>query len=125
MARPNLQVLDYLSSKGVHFSIEDRGSNYWVGREQIEVFLDDPDALFAELNGVTKFEYRDWREAGGCVRCSATLRSGKPCSRLAKDVSILLSAQAWLAHRGEKEYCSRHSEGTASASMRGLTVRAS
>ena len=110
MSRANLQVLDYLSSKGVHFSIEDRGSNYWVKREEIEAFLDDPDALFARFNEVTKFEYRDWREAGGYVRCSATTRSGKPCSLRVKDSYRHLSAREWLARRGE--YCPRHSEGT-------------
>ena len=121
MSKANLQVLDYLSSKGVHFSIEDRGSNYWVKREEIEAFLDDPDALLAEFNEVTKFEYRDWREAGGCVHCSATTQSGKPCKGKVKDRGPFLSAQKWLARR--VQYCPRHSEGAA-ASVRGLTVRA-
>jgi len=121
MSKANLQVLDYLSSKGVHFSIQDGGSNYWVEREEIEKFLDDPDALFAEFNEVTKFEYRDWREAGGRVCCSATTRSGKPCKLNVKGRNHCFSVREWLDRRGE--YCPRHSEGTV-ASVRGLTVRA-
>jgi len=122
MSKANLQVLDYLSSKGVEFTICDWfNSHYSVGREEIEAFLDDPDALLAEFNEVTKFEYRDWREAGGCVHCSATTQSGKPCKGKVKDRGPFLSAQKWLARR--VQYCPRHSEGAA-ASVRGLTVRA-
>lgn len=121
MSKPNLQLLDYLASKGVQFVINDGGGNYWAVREDIEEYLDDPDAVFAKKLGVTKFEYRDWREAGGCVRCPATLRNGKQCSRLV--AGPFLSAHEWLERRKQPEYCRKHSEGT--ASVRGLSVRAS
>jgi hypothetical protein len=120
MSNANLQVLDCLSSKGVEFTIQDMGSHYPVGPEEIEEFLDDPDALFAKFNEVTKFEYRDWREARGRVCCSATTRNGKPCSLPVKGRNVCSSVQEWLSHRGE--YCPTHSEGAA-ASVRGLPVR--
>lgn len=121
MPRPELRVLDYLYEKGVRFVLNDGGSNYWAVREDIELFLDDPDAAFARQLEVTKFEYRDWREAGGCVRCPATLRNGKQCSRLV--AGPCLSVKRWLEQRKQPDYCKRHTEGT--AALRGLSVRAS
>lgn len=125
MSKPNLQVLDYLASKGVRFVVgegEARHSGYFVGREDIEEFLDDPDALFARCNGVTKDQYRDWRDAGHSLHCAAKTRSGKPCRLRVKDGSFL-TAEKWVARQGE--YCPRHDEGTISSGVRGLPVRAS
>jgi hypothetical protein len=124
MSKPNFQVLDYLASKGVRFVVgegEAKHSGYFVEREQIEEFLDDPDALFARFNGVTKFEYRDWRDAGRSLHCSARTRNGKPC-RFPVKGGFFLTAEQWVARQGE--YCPRHTEGTASG-VRGLPVRAS
>jgi hypothetical protein len=116
MSRVNLQVLDYLSSKGVRFAIGEDGAmhgGYFVGREEIEQFLDDPDKLFAKFNGVSKSEYRDWREAGKVLRCAAKTKSGKPC-KLHVENRWCRSAQEWLARQGE--YCPKHLGGTTTSS---------
>jgi len=121
MSKPNLQVLDYLASKGVRFVIpegESSHSGYFVGREEVEEFLDDPDEFFAKQHGVTKAEYRDWREAGGAVRCSATTRKGKQCNNFVK-TPYNLTAQGWLALQGH--YCVIHTEGVG---VPGLRARA-
>lgn len=116
----NLQFLNYLSSKGIQFVVEHHGSNCWVASDEIERFLEDPDALFAKKCGVTKFDYRDWAEVAGCLLCSATLRTGKPCNRL---VDGPLRIEDWLERRSQPHYCRRHIEGSVTPSVRSATVR--
>lgn len=121
--RPNLQVLDYLLDKGIRFYIEtwnerEHTTTHFVGREEIEEYIDDPDAFFAKRLGVTKELYRDWIEAHCAVRCSARTRRGKQCLNFVRN-GVAVSPQEWQELQGE--YCPIHSEGT--ASVRELTVR--
>jgi hypothetical protein len=123
ISKANFQFLDYLSSKGVRFAIGENGAThggYFVDSEKIREFLEDPDALFAAFNGVTKSEYRDWNEAGRRLHCSAKTSTGKPCKGKVHQ-GVFLSAEEWVVRTRLGEYCSRHSEGL--VAKRGLSIR--
>lgn len=65
------------------------------------------DAIFAELVGLSRPQYVEWRESQGSVYCSADTLKGKRCTHFAIG-GTNLSPEAWLALFTHGGYCRTH-----------------
>lgn len=105
----NVTFLNSLQRAGVRFLIavpsECGSSEGLFPPEDILLFLEDKEALYAKHYGITKNQYRDWTEEGYAVTCSATTKRGKPCRNLVPG-GFQVSPKRWLELQGH--YCDLH-----------------
>lgn len=110
----DLRTLSILRERGVEFCIsvpnESGQQTYVATPEDVLMFMEDPDSLYAKVYGVTKAEYRDWIDDLFTAYCAAKTRAGRQC-RNAVQGGYGVSAKRWVELQGE--YCGVHAEGNA------------
>lgn len=75
--------------------------------EQALRLLQDRQAVYGELMGLTRTEYVEWLSSEGSVYCSATTQKGNRC-RNAIAGATLLEPAAWKAVCESGGYCAVH-----------------
>lgn len=69
--------------------------------------LDDPTAVHAEVAGLSKAEYVEWKASGGAVLCRSRTANGRPCQRPVTGGTNLQPSE-WIALREADGYCAAH-----------------
>src|ERR1700691_3111087 len=111
MSKLDLQTLSVLSEKGVDFliSVPHQGGQmtFRATSEDLVIFADDPEAIYAKAHEVTESEYRDWIDDQFMAYCAARTKAGRRCRK------TVLGGYKVSAKRGVKlrgRYCGVHGE---------------
>lgn len=75
--------------------------------EQALRLLEDKDAVYGELVGLSKPDYIEWQSSNGSVYCCARTKAGKQC-RNPVSGGTWLEPAAWKALHDAKGYCAIH-----------------
>jgi hypothetical protein len=111
MSKLDFQTLRVLSEKRVGFCIpvptESGQMTFPATPEDLVMFADDPEALYAKALGVTKSEYRDWVDDQCMAYCAAKTKAGRRCRNMVLG-GYQVSAKRWVELQGG--YCGVHGE---------------
>jgi hypothetical protein len=104
-----LKVLKAIEDKGVKFLVavpsESGTPDRLFSAEDISLFLNDDEALFAKHHGISREQYRDWSDSEYSVTCSGTTKRRLPCKNLVPG-GYRVSPETWVALQGQ--YCDLH-----------------
>lgn len=75
--------------------------------EQALRLLEDKEAVYGELVGLSKPDYTEWQASDGSVYCCARTKAGKRCRNVVSGGTWLEPA-AWKALHEMKGYCAVH-----------------
>ena len=113
MSKLDFQTLRVLSEKGVVFLIygpheapnEGGQFPFRATPEDLMIFADDPEAIYAKAHEVTKSEYRDWIDNQCMAYCAANTKAGRRCGNTVLGGDHV-SAKRWVELQGG--YCGVH-----------------
>jgi len=75
--------------------------------EQALRLLEDKEAVYGELVGLSKPDYIEWQASDGSVYCCARTKAGKRCRNVVSG-GTWLEPTAWKALQDAKGYCTVH-----------------
>lgn len=75
--------------------------------DQVSRFVDDKQAVFAEVMGLSVPEYIEWVASQGSVYCSETTKRGRPCRNFIIG-GTGLNPEEWKALRAAGGHCISH-----------------
>jgi len=100
------KVIDQLAQSGIHFVAYQSGLGHInISRDEINQYIENPEAFAAQKCGVSVTTYRQWLEHFAKPTCQALNRDGSVCGCSIPRISSPIDF-----HSGESDRCEEHSQ---------------